>query len=293
MLSVPLQYRARVCRARRRSLRLLTPLALAPALLPALLPPPARAASLEISVNQSQQFSLHDHTFAVAKMTPDGVLYLYSSDPLTIVRRAPSGPLSPIFPSGLPVAALGQSLLDDFAVDSLGQFYMPAVWKDASRGFHSGVLVLDADGRYQRTVDFTAPINLPHIAVDKSGNIFALGIDARYYRGLTTDTSVLHRYTPFGVQSKAFSPQAVSMGGPGDAGARAKHDIDRGILFIYGGQLYSVLTESRVLRVFDLEGEPVRQVTFSPPGSGGDYIWHLVPLAGGTYLIHWVHSEAA
>jgi hypothetical protein len=191
------------------------------------------------------------------------------------------------------VAAPSQSVLDDLAVDSQGQLYIPVSWKDSSRAFHSGVYLLDADGRYQRTVEFTVPAEVRRIIVDNSGNLFALGVDARYYKGLTTDTSVLHKYTPFGVQGRAFSPQAIPMGSSGERNTQAKHDIDRGLLFIGGGTLYSVLTESRVLRVFDLEGGLLKQVTFSPPGSGTDRIWHLAPLADGTYLIHWVHSEAA
>ena len=212
---------------------------------------------------------------------------------LTILRKAPSATSSLISPSALPATALSQSVLDDFAVDSQGQFYIPLIWKDSSRAVHSGVFVLDVDGRYQRTVEFTVPAELRRIAVDGSGNLFALGVDARYYKGLTMDTSVLHKYNPFGVLGTAFSPQSIPMGGSGELDLRAKHDIDRGLLFIDGGLLYSILTESRVLRVFDLEGALVRQVSFSPPMSRPDRIWHLALLADGTYLVHWVHSDAA
>ena len=295
VLSVLLRCRAGACRAPRRSLRsLLVLLAMALGLLPLRV----RAASLEVSINGSQQFALYGQTFAVAKMSREGVLYLYSRDPLTILRKAPSATSSLISPSALPATALSQSVLDDFAVDSQGQFYIPLIWKDSSRAVHSGVFVLDVDGRYQRTVEFTVPAELRRIAVDGSGNLFALGVDARYYKGLTMDTSVLHKYNPFGVLGTAFSPQSIPMGGSGELDLRAKHDIDRGLLFIDGGLLYSILTESRVLRVFDLEGALVRQVSFSPPMSNTDRIWHLALLGRwyiscplGAFRCRWIHGK--
>jgi hypothetical protein len=267
---------------------LLALLALAPAW-PAL---PATAANLQITVNDSQRVALQGHTFAVAKMTPDGALYLYSSDPPMVLRKAPSQPITPIFPSSLPTAMPGQSFLDDFEVDSRGQLYIPVIWNDPLRTFHSAVFVLDSSGRYQRTVEFAPAAEARHIAIDPDGNWFVLGVDARYYRGLTRDTSVLHKYTSLGAVSKAFSPQTIPMGGADEPNMQAKADINRGLLFIHGGLLYSVLTESRMMRVFDLAGNLVKQVTFSPPGST-DRIWHFVPLPNDTYLIHWVHSEVA
>ncbi len=226
-------------------------------------------------------------------MTPAGMLYLYSAQPLAFFEKGPGSPLRRIRATGTPALTPGQVLLDDFAVDSQGTFYIPSVWRDASRAFRSGVLVFNAEGRYQRTIVFSTPVEVRHIAVDQGGDIFTLGIDSRYYRGQTTDTSVLRRFTALGDPVAAFAPQAAQPGGGGGIAAQAKRDIDRGILLMYRGMVYNVLTSSATVRTYDGGGHLGHEIVFRAPAGSNDRIWHFVPLPGGMYLIHWIHPEAA
>ncbi len=287
--------------------------------------PLASAASSDASEAKALSFQLQarlllklpEVNFSAVKSLPGGDLVFLAQDRWGIHRfvRA-SESLASFGLHSVPESARASiQVKGDFTVDGAGSVYVPANWFEWQHGStpKAGVFVFGADGRYLRTIEFAMQCSPEKIAVDSNGNILVLSLDAAYLKGREKRCFLLHKFTKQGILVGSFSacPMASQNGKaefavPGAALSALREEADRGHVWIQDGQIYHVLPASRLLRVFDREGKPVREVSLTPPESatllagGGmtaapnnDQVWRIISRPDGTYLVEWLHSEAA
>jgi hypothetical protein len=217
-----------------------------------------------------------------------------SSDKLEVYRISPTGELAAAFPlAQVPeTAALNAHVFQSLAVGPDGEVFVPITWSPRQRELYFGLAVFSAAGAYAHTITLEPNTEIRHAAVDVYGNIYALGIDAPYFRRRAASCFLLHKYSPDGKRVASFSEC------PTTELSWLQEDVDRGVVWVRDSRLYHVLSLSLKLRVFDLEGELLREVTFQPPegpqASGARVqIWRLAELPDGRFLIEWLRSEMA
>ncbi|MCC7176742.1 MAG: hypothetical protein IT159_16220 [Bryobacterales bacterium] len=188
------------------------------------------------------------------------------------------------------------NILSDIDVGGDGSIYVPIVWSEAGRIFHSGVAVWNPQGRYERTIRLDPPVEVRHIALGDNGDLFVLGMDPDHYKGLRPENFLVHKYTPSGRRLASFSQ--TSLRAPIAAKGGVHRDLtteaDRGKLWMQDGTLWQMQPVTRGLRAFSLDGRLLREVRFAPPtetGSGTAWIWNVFKVSGDQFLVDWVLEE--
>lgn len=248
----------------------------------------------------------------VVRRGPRGDIFFFSVERWTIhsvsendssIRRIALGPM-PKDSSGV------VDLMEDLVVDQSGRFFVPAIWTLRPRGGSAGVVVFGAAGRYERAIRLSPRTNVRHIAMGASGDLFILGIDPDYFRGLTNSCFLLHRYTADGNRLSSFSscPPETSLARvvSGPQWERLNLEVDRGAVWLDGAYVYHLLPVSHRIRVFEeATGRLVREMLLPPPGPAvpaGDelrsvgqlpLVWRALPLSDGRFFVHWMVRSAA
>jgi hypothetical protein len=204
-----------------------------------------------------------------------------------------------------PEGANAQVLYSDIAVDSKGGMFVGATWTRQPSGGGAGVLVYDTEGRYERTIVLSPRSNMRHLAMDASGNLFVLGIDPGYFRGVSNLCLLVHKYSPDGNRVTAFSSCPIPAGDrsvQGPAWEQLSFEVDRGSLWIENGKLYHVLPSSGVIRVFDpTTGLGLGEIALRLPQSdelaslatGPSVAWRVLSRGSDGFLVVWSVPTAA
>lgn len=267
--------------------------------------PSLRAAELLIEPLERQAFQLSSSSYRAYARSPAGDLYFLSAQHMAIdrvtvpgsqVRRVPLPEIARLAAT----AGSFMTLQQDLSVDRGGYIYVPAIWRQAPRRNVFGVFVYDPQGSYSRTIVLSPPTEIRHLAVDAMGDLFVLGVDARYFKGEARDCFLVHKYSPDGRRLTSFSPCPAgldlrpSFGRMGPDFRRLSQDVDRGRVWVQAGQLYHLLPLFRQVRAFSLDGRPLGEAELQPPGGpavAGDSAWRVVLLSGGRFLVDWLHPE--
>ncbi len=242
-----------------------------------------------------------------------GSIYFVNYETWRIFRLTPStGDTEEVRLSGVPPdLSASIAFVYDLGVDADGKLYVPANWRLSGVRL-SGFLVFDRRGRYLRAVRLEPSLWLfRHIAVEDGGDLIALGAEGGSLsrRGFGP-CYLLHKYSSEGLRRTAFSrcpPEPKP-----DPFLRGYRDprLDepaRSQIWIQDGLLHHLLPVSRLIRVFDLEGTPVREISLDPPPAshlllrrsiiaGPDArveITRLLPLPDGRLLALWKHSSVS
>jgi hypothetical protein len=198
-------------------------------------------------------------------------------------------------------------LLPDLALDPAGRILVPSVWHVPADGkgkrFSSGAFVYSSAGTFSQAIVFNPPVEVRRLAVDAEGSVYAAGLDGAYFRRLTEQCLLVHKYAPDGQRLTAFSAC------PGEAsGSRStrykqvKDDADESHLWVAAGQVVHVLPVSRLARIFDLNGKLLREVKLTPPDDTAVLlqpfplsvpvterrIFRIFPVGGGNWLVNWL-----
>jgi hypothetical protein len=242
------------------------------------------------------------------KHLANGDVYFFSNEYRSIHRLSQSdNSISRIELSGTPEDSVGSvQLMQDFAVDGNGRFFVPAIWTYKERqGGSAGVLVFDSGGHYQRTVLLQPRTEVRHIALSDSGEIYVLGIDPAYFRHSTDSCFLVHRYTSNGARLAAFSACPTDVAPErrtsGPAWEALKRETDRGSIWIKNNIFYHLLPFSHQIRTFEVGTErPLDTVDMAPPDGAElqsdvvhtsrafpSMIWRVVQFSDGRYLAHW------
>ena len=79
--------------------------------------------------------------------------------------------------SGIPEAAQGRlSLEPEIAVDQTGNTFIAGIWRNAARQTFTALFVFDRTGRYARTISTIPRVEVRHLAMDRQGNFYVLGM---------------------------------------------------------------------------------------------------------------------
>ncbi len=185
----------------------------------------------------------------------------------------------------------------DIAVDATGRMFVAATWTRKPRGGGAGVLVYDAQGNYERSIVLSPRTNIRHLALDKSGNIFVLGVDPSYFKGASNLCLLVHKYGPDGKRLTAFSGCPIPPNERTESRWRdLNFEVDRGSLWLEDGKLYQVLPVSRLVRVFEPQtGMAVAEVSLRPPQSeevgstttGPGIAWRVISRGHDGFLVVW------
>ncbi len=228
-----------------------------------------------------------------------GLLHRYSPGPAATPIH-----LKDVFPE---LRQPGAHVFPGFAVDSSGRVVVPALWRGLDRSTVPAVLVLNPDGTRRRAVVLSPPVEIRRVAAGQDGMFYVLGLDAAYFRSSEAGCRLVHKYSPDGKRLASFS-SCPRTAGPASSSAtirRLNQEVELGHLWTGNGSVYHALPFSRELRVFTAGGRLVRRMRLEPPernslpsryalageGSAGEYVWRIVPLAGGNFVVQWVHSQ--
>jgi hypothetical protein len=257
----------------------------------------------EFTIHRVSHYPLHIRPAdlgGVVTYGPDAAVYFLHTGN-AVVHRISDGdgalvriPLEPAAESATAVV----NLMADMAVDATGQMFIPAMWTRKPKGGGAGVLVYTAAGHYERTIVLAPQVNIRHLAMDPAGNIFVLGIDPSYYKGLSNLCLLIHKYAPDGTRISAFSGCPIPAGDRslGPQWERLSFEVDRGSIWIQDGRLYHALPSSRAVRVFDPNtGIAIGETLFEPPpvegveisASGTSDAWRVLPRGHDAYLVVW------
>ena len=232
----------------------------------------------------------------VVQRGPGGAVYFLSTERRTVSIVAPDGSVTRLALADIPEREL-TSLMEDLAVDHAGRLFIPAIWRYAPKRGAAGVYVFNAQGIYERTIEFATRTNVRHIAIDDSGAIFVLGVDPAYFRGIENNCFLIHKYTPDGKRVTAFSDCPVDLARgrqtAGPAWDELNLEVDRGQLWLSHNRLYQLLPSSHQIRIFDpVLGTAIGQVNLGTPAPSeieaeGRLVWRIVQAPNGRYVAQW------
>jgi hypothetical protein len=233
----------------------------------------------------------------VVQYGPNGATYFLNTG-RGEVRRIADGESSlvriPLEPS--PERATAEVLFLDMAINAPGQLFLGAIWTKKPKGGGAGVIVYNAAGNYERTIVLNPRANIRHLALDASGNIYVLGIEPGYFKGVENFCNLIHKYTPEGNRVTAFSSCPIPAGDRslGAQWDQLSFEVDRGSIWIQDGRVYQVMPSRRVIRVFDsVTGIAINEITLRPPAeniaiaTGAAVAWRVLPMGEGGYLVVW------
>jgi hypothetical protein len=263
------------------------------------------AAELVIEPLGRLAFRLPSISYRANARSSAGDFYFLSAQRIAIHRvSAVSSEVREIpLPEVVRAAATAGSRLtlpQDLSVDRSGYVYVPAIWREAPSRNLFGVFVYDPQGSYSRTIVLSPPAEIRHVAVDESGNLFVLGIDAKYFKGEVQQCFLVHKYSPAGRRLASLSPCPSGLdlrqpsGHTGPGFRTLTQDVDRGRVWVQGGQVYHLLAYFRRVRLFSLDGKLLGEADLQPPGGLGaaaDTVWRIVLLSGGRFLVDWLHPQ--
>lgn len=222
--------------------------------------------------------------------TGHGVVHRIGDDEESLVRVPLQSP---------PESADAELSYSDIAINTEGHMFVAATWTRKPNGGGAGVLVYDRDGHYERTIVLSPRTNIRHLAIDASGNMFVLGIDPGYFKGVTNLCLLIHKYTPDGNRVTAFSGCPIPQGdrtATGPQWEQLSFEVDRGSLWLEDGRLYHVLPASRTIRVFDpVTGLAVSEISLQPPqfehlgitATGPGVAWRVLSRGRDGFLVVW------
>ena len=216
---------------------------------------------------------------------------------------------------GMPEARLAirpPDLLPDVCPGPLGHVFVPAVWHQPGNGggrrFFSGAFAFFPGSGYSHTVVFDPSVEVRWLAVGSTGDIYAAGLDAAYFRGISRECKMVHKFTEEGRRSAAFSdcPPKITEGFRSDLRAqysRLKQDADHAHIWFRDDRVVHVLPASRLLRTFRTSGELISEIALNPPWDeevviqkpfplpvpvSERRIFQIFPLPHGRHLVYWL-----
>jgi len=173
-----------------------------------------------------------------------------------------------------------------------------------------GVSVFRPDGRYSFTIHLTPSVDVRHIVVDGTGELFVLGIDLSSLYRPAGGCLLVHKYSRRGTRLTSFSqcpaPELARSAGeqPGQLFLRRQTTVMASQLFLHEGVLYHVLFSLRIIRMFDTQGRLIRELHLEPPSGAplgtsglpqpanvGDEVVRVVLIQEGRFLVEWAHAE--
>lgn len=240
----------------------------------------------------------------------DGNVYFFSTHRRTIYRVEPkTGSTFLIDLSVVPeFSTAAVSLMEDLAVDSSGQVFVPAIWHVQPKVPSAGFFVMSPQGKYVKTLVLKDFVGIRHFALDSAGNFHILGIDPGFYLGKTSQCRMMHKFTADGTRVSDYSPcpAGFSFGQsgntrPGPDFDRLKSEVDRGRVWISANAIGQSLPISRGLRAFDANGVLLTETAVAAPVPGAgllargvnsssmaaDALWTPFVLRNGEFLFEW------
>lgn len=200
----------------------------------------------------------------------------------------------------------------EVAVDPAGRIYVTGVWRPAgTRDTRTDILVFDQHGALLRTVPTVPRVEARHIAIDKDGYFYVLGVDSGYFNRATDLCMLIHKYSPAGLRITAFSscPAEYSLRNPaglspGPDFPKLNKDVNQGSLWFQNGMIYHALANSRILRAFETSGRQVFETRLQAPTpasiypldpttENNDEVRRVTPLPGGRFMVEWIHSATS
>src|SRR6185312_8937068 len=117
-------------------------------------------------------------------VTPAGDIYVLDANSLVITHFSATGALQNQFPiSGVPESSQGHLYFHpEITVDQNRNVYIAATWRPAPRQTSTALFVFDSNGHYARTIPLIPRIEVRHLAIDKDGNFYALGVDPDFFK---------------------------------------------------------------------------------------------------------------
>lgn len=267
--------------------------------------------TLAITVQAQTRLELPDIHFSGVKRLPDGALVFRTADRWGIhaVGRKDGGP-GHFSLHSIPQAARGTVEIGaDYAADGNGTLYFPGTYKEWRAGapLQAGIFVFSADGRHVRTIGLPIGGRPERIVVDAGGSLYVVALDPQCVWQRQAACMLLHKYSPSGAHVASFGAVASGFRADGAAAgapelARLREEAERSHLWLQDGVLHHVLPRSRSHRVYDLDGQLIREVVLEPPRRGPqgdesdrpeDTVWRVVGAGKGQYLVNWLHAERA
>jgi len=140
-------------------------------------------------------------------ISSSGQMYALDAQAWNVYRYPAQGVLVGQFAlAGVPEAAQGHvSPQPEIAADRSGNVYIAGIWRNVSRDTFTGVFVFDASGHYSRTILTIPRVEARHIAIDRQGAIYLLGMHPAYFNRGTDLCLLIHKYGTDGKGITAFS----------------------------------------------------------------------------------------
>ena len=241
----------------------------------------------------------------VFRCAPNGDVYFLSVETAVVHRvQASDAATTRVALDQTPESGVAYvNLMQDMDISNTGQIFVPAMWNFRPKGGAAGVFIFDSAGHYQRTILLEPQVNVRHLALDSDGSLFVVGIDPAYFREAANSCYLLHKYTPSGQRTAAFSTCPVSFPAgsrvpSGPRWDRLSLEADRGRVWISGQYVYHLLPVSHEIRVFDkANGHLASEVVLDSPVSSApslagsepsmSIVWRVLPLSAGGYLAQW------
>jgi len=244
-------------------------------------------------------------------VTPAGDIYVLDANSLVITHFSATGALQNQFPiSGVPESSQGHLYFHpEITVDQNRNVYIAATWRPAPRQTSTALFVFDSNGHYARTIPLIPRIEVRHLAIDKDGNFYALGVDPDFFKWKANLCLLVHKYGPDGKRLTAFSacpPNLIlrqpNSAVPGPGFDTLNKETSLGKVSVIGGVVYNELAVSHRVRAFDLSGKQLLDTVLEPAAAGVtnspdptasslDILRRVLPLPNNRFLSEWVHTE--
>jgi hypothetical protein len=193
----------------------------------------------------------------------------------------------------------GQAM-QDIAVDSFGNVYVPMVWRYTKQDQGVGILVFGREGRLTRLVKLEPRTEARKLTIGGDGSLYVLGVDPGFFNRKIDECYLLHKYTPQGQRVVSFSScpnvNTLRQTGtirPGSGFARLIEETQRGSIWLKGETVYQLLPHSQEIRKFSTSGAFQSSVVFDLPHAGhpGDIALQAFERNDGTFLVVWLRQE--
>lgn len=271
-------------------------------------PDPSR--ELQFSDIQERRLKFPIYSFTGLSVSPGGVVYSTINEDREVHMLAlRDGKTRTLRLRDLPQDLSKWQLGPKVAGDREGYLYVAGHDRDLSfRERPSsellGVLVFKPDGRYNSQLSLTPSIEVMHMIVDALGNLFVLGVEVESLYNSLSPCLMVYKYSRTGAQLTTFSSCPRMPEGrpaeqsPGQLLSRRENTARAGQVFLYDGLIHHVIFPSRIIRIFESDGRPVRELRLSSPNAfglaqvnGRDEVSHVVVLRSGRFLVEWTHVE--